>query len=126
MFLDKKYQNVMRNTSLFEGLGEKDLSQVINNTKLCSLKSDEVLFSQQQSATDFFLLVDGRIKLSLLSVEGTEKVVDFIAPGSTFAEAIILNGMKGYPVNATALSDSNVLRINAEVFTSILHASPKT
>jgi CRP-like cAMP-binding protein len=34
--------------------------------------------------------------------------------------------MKGYPVNATALSDSNVLRINAEVFTSILHASPKT
>jgi CRP-like cAMP-binding protein len=126
MLLDKKYQNVMRNNSLFKGLDEEYFKQVVDSTSICKLKVDEVLFRQQQSATDFFLLVDGRIKLSLLSIEGTEKVVDIIAPGTTFAEAIILNGMKGYPVNAVALLDTNVLRINAEVFTSILHSSPKT
>jgi len=126
MFSEQKFQDILRKNSLFEGLSEDDFQKLLSNTKLRQLKVDEVLFRKQQNATHFFLLVDGRIKLSLLSIEGSEKVVDIINPGITFAEAIILNGMEGYPLNAIALSETEVLCINADVFMDILKASPET
>lgn len=126
MFLDKTFQDFLRNNTLFESLREDDFKALLSNTKLRQLNADEVLFRKQQSATHFFLVVDGRIKLSLLSIEGSEKVVDIINPGMTFAEAIILNGMSGYPLNAIALSETKVLCINADTFMNILKASPET
>ncbi len=126
MLLDKKYQDAMRKSTLFEGLAEEDFSHVVNNTKLKALKAEEVLFRQQQSSNDFFFLLTGKMKLSLLSFDGAEKVVDIINEGNSFAEAVMFNGMPGYPVNAEALADSKVLCINAKTYTSILYNSPET
>lgn len=126
MLLEEKYQVLMRNNSLFESLNDKDFSEVVSNTKLCELKTDELLFRQKQPAKDFFFLVSGKMKLSLLSFDGTEKVVDIINAGNTFAEAIMFKGMPGFPVNAVALAKAQVLRINAETYTHILHNSPET
>jgi len=103
-----------------------DFNKVVEHTFPHDFKTGEVLFRQQEAATDFYLLLKGKVKLSLLSMEGSEKIVDIINEGSTFAEAIILRGMPGFPVNAVALSDSSVLRIDAEAYTDVLNNSPKT
>ncbi len=105
------------------GLEEKDFCQIVEGTSVSTLRGGETLFSQFQPATDFFFVVKGKIKISLLSIDGAEKVVDIINEGSTFAEAIILRGMNGYPVNSEAIGDSIVLKINAEVFLKILNTS---
>ncbi len=126
MFLEKKYQDILRENTLFKGLSENEFNDLVSHTRLRQLRVDEVLFSKHQAATHFFLLVDGRIKLSILSIEGAEKVVDIINPRMTFAEAIILNGASGYPLNAIALSDAEVICINADAFMNILKSSPKT
>ena len=126
MLLEKKYQDAMREAALFEGLDEKDFTKVVNNTKFTELKSDDILFRQQQPSSDFFFLLSGKMKLSLLSFDGTEKVVDIINEGNSFAEAVMFRGIPSYPVNAEALVDSKVLCINAKVYTSMLHNSPET
>ena len=123
--LDLVYQAAMRKNHLFMDIDESDFESIVQGTSASKIKSGQILFSQQQAATEFFLLVEGKIKITLLSIEGTEKVIDIIKPGSTFAEAIIFNGMKGYPVNSKALSDSIVLSINAENYTKVLSSSPK-
>lgn len=126
MLLEVKLQDSMRVCSLFRDLTKKEFMSVVEHTSVCDLKIDDMLFRQQDKATDFFLLIAGKIKLSLLSFEGTEKVIDIINPGMTFAEAIIFNKIPGFPVNATALAKSKVLRVNADVYTTILEGSPKT
>ena len=105
------------------GLGEKDFCQIIEGTSVSNLRSGETLFRQFQPATEFFFVVKGKIKISLLSIDGAEKVVDIINEGSTFAEAIILRGMDGYPVNSEAIGDTIVLKINAEKYTHVLSQS---
>lgn len=126
MLLDQKSQVAMRKATLFEGLRDEDFSKVVIDTKLKELKSDEVLFRQQQPSNDFFFLLSGKMKLSLLSFDGTEKVVDIINAGNSFAEAVMFSGIPGYPVNAEALADSKVLCINAETYRKILCKSPET
>ncbi len=120
-----EFREIMRKNPLFMELDEADFSIILRNTSLYSLKSGEVLFRQQQAANEFFLLVKGKMKLSLLSFEGTEKVIDIVNVGSTFAEAIIFRRMSGYPVNAQALASSTVLRIDKEAYIDILSKSPE-
>ena len=125
MTLDPRFYEIMRKNPLFMDLSEKDFLKVVAGTSSSKLKTGEALFRQFQPATDFFLVVQGKIKISLLSIEGTEKVVDIINEGTTFAEAIIFRGMEGYPVNSEALSDATVLRINAERYIEVLRGSPE-
>ncbi|GAA0426029.1 transcriptional regulator Dnr [Cocleimonas flava] len=121
--LNPEYKEAMRSNYLFMDIEEGDFATILQGTSVCELSAGEILFSQKQPATEFFLLVEGKIKISLLSFEGTQKVVDIINPGNTFAEVIILNGMEGYPVNAKALSNAKVLRINAEKYIQVLSNS---
>jgi len=123
--LDPEYQEAMRSNHLFMDIDQQDFDTIVQGTSARKLFTGETLFSQQQPASEFFMLVEGKIKITLLSSEGTEKVVDIIKPGSTFAEAIIFNGMQGYPVNSKALSEATVLRINAENYIQVLSNSPK-
>lgn len=118
-----EYQEVLKKVPLFMGLEERDFSQIIEGTRVSTLRGGEVLFSQFQPATDFFYVVKGKVKISLLSVDGAEKVVDIINDGSTFAEAIILRGMDGYPVNSEAIGDTIVLKINAQKYIQVLSQS---
>jgi CRP-like cAMP-binding protein len=126
MPLTVQYQEIMKKVPLFMGLDEKYFSQIVEGTSVSKLQGGDVLFRQFQPATDFFFVVKGKVKISLLSADGAEKVVDIINEGSTFAEAIILKGMNGYPVNSEAIGDAIVLRINAEVFLKILSTSTDT
>ena len=125
MSLAPKYQEILKAVPLIMNLTETDLIQVVNNTIVCNLKAGETLFRQNDPATEFFYVVDGRMKISLLSIEGGEKVVDIINAGNTFAEAIIFRGMGRYPVNSEALVDSTILRINADNYMTILKESPE-
>ena len=123
--LDPEYQQAMRSNHLFMDIDQHDFETIVQGTSARKLFTGETLFSQQQPASEFFMLVEGKIKITLSSSEGTEKVVDIIKPGNTFAEAIIFNGMQGYPVNSKALSEATVLRINAENYIQVLSNSPK-
>ena len=123
--LDPEYQQAMRSNHLFADMDQQDFESIVRGTLARKLYTGEILFTQQQPASDFFMLVEGKIKISLLSFDGAEKVVDIIKAGSTFAEAIIFNGMEGYPVNSKALDDSTVLRINAKDYIQVLSNSPK-
>jgi CRP-like cAMP-binding protein len=103
-----------------------ELTQITQASVFVRVASQQRLFEQGQTAKDFFLLVDGKIKLAFLSSEGFEKVVDVIHPGYSFAEAVMFFRQKKYPLNATALEHSKVLRINIDCYLKILESSPKS
>ena len=125
MPLESKYKELMRANPMFMDLTDEDFTQVVKKTSHSFHKTGEVLFRQHDVASEFFLLVTGTVKLSLLSFEGNEKVVNIVSESQTFAEAIIFNGAPFYPVNAEVLSDINILRINAENYIAILRHSPE-
>lgn len=58
----------------------------------------------------FHVVVVGQVKLFMLSPSGQEKVIELIAPGGSFAEALMFLG-KPCVVNAQALADSLLLSV---------------
>ena len=76
-----------------------------------SFDKGEILFHRGDTAEAFFFVESGQVELSLISRDGQKKIVEVIAHGRTFAEAIIFMGEGKFPVTSEALSDSVVYRI---------------
>ena len=115
----------IRKLHLFASLEEKQLDQICETASIVKLSTHQNLFFQGEAASSFYLLVSGQIKIYLLSPEGEEKIIDIIQPQKFFAEAVMFMEHQRYPVNATALTESEVLAFSNQAYRSIIENSPK-
>lgn len=111
---------------LFSELTEAQMDRVRRHSHVTDMIEGESLFFQGDSATSFYLVLSGRIKLFRVSPEGKEKVVEVMEDGATFAEALMFMDEPNYPVTATALSPSRVIGINCKDFKAMLRESMDT
>lgn len=109
---------------LFADLSSEQIDQIVKHTRIVELAEGEILFEQSQPAHEIFLLDSGQVKLALCSSEGNEKIIDLIAPGGTFGEAVMFSRQPAYPVSASAVVDSRLFCFNAKTYADILHQSP--
>jgi len=113
----------LRTCPLFQHLDEPTLSKVLDTTSMIQLTHDENLFEQGSRAQHIFLLESGYLKLARSSHVGNEKIVEFISPGESFAEAVMFSEISVYPVTATALVRSQVWCIESESYATLLRES---
>ncbi len=118
--------NELRKHILFSALSPEQLTLIARHSRITDVSEGEILFQQDQPAERFYRLCSGQIKLSRLSLEGTEHVIEIIHPGQPFAEAVIFMKKRVYPVNAEALVKSRVLAVDSATFLQILYDSRET
>lgn len=116
-------EQTIRNVYLFASLNDEQLSQLKQSMQIYQLAEGEFLFRQDDKASRFFVVLTGHIKLTRLSIEGMEKVIEFIAPKQSFAEAIMFMSRQVYPVNAQAIGNTTVISFENKVFLDILALS---
>lgn len=114
----------LKNSLLFSGLDDEGLKSLSTITVRRTLKKGETLFSEGENATGFYLLVSGSIKLCRISPDGREKVLHFVKPRETFAEAAFFGDGK-YPAEARCIEDGEVLFLPREGFMQIISSNPK-
>jgi len=123
MKLTPPQKNLLKRTFLFIDLPDDSFRKIVDQSRMLILKAGEKLFEQGQPVTDFFFLAEGQIKLTRLSAEGDEKVIEIINKGDSFAEAAVFGHFSGYPVNCFAIQKSVVFRICAKAYINELRSS---
>ncbi|HIJ95844.1 MAG TPA: Crp/Fnr family transcriptional regulator [Desulfuromonadales bacterium] len=108
---------------LFSGLNDADLRELATITVRRSFRKGESLFCEGESATGFYLLLSGSIKLCRISPDGREKVLHFVKPRETFAEAAFF-GNGTYPAEARAMESGEVLYLPREGFMALMARNP--
>lgn len=93
---------------LFAGLSRVQIEDVLKEAKSSRFARNALVFEQGAEATDFFLLLHGRVRASRLTPTGEQVVVRFVGPGELFGVAAAI-GKAVYPANAQAVVDSVVL-----------------
>ncbi|MES9956771.1 MAG: Crp/Fnr family transcriptional regulator [Sedimenticola sp.] len=111
---------------LFSSLNDGQLDRITSKARKISITGNSSLFEQGDSADRFFLLLEGKIKLYRLSPDGNEKIIEFVNPGQSFAEALMLMDRNTYPVSAMALSDAELISIESKAFSGLLRESVDT
>ena len=113
------YRQVLKNCLFFAGLSDDDLNALIAIARIKEHSKGELLFSEGEEATGFFVVLDGKVKVYKLSPEGKERILHIIHPGGTFAEAAIF-GDGLYPAYAEPLQPSTLCFLPKEGFLGLL------
>ncbi len=116
--------SLLKNSLLFSGLNEADLASLATITVRRSFAKGETLFSEGDGAAGFYLLVSGHIKMCRVSSDGREKVLHFVRPGETFAEAAFF-GDGTYPADARAVESGEVLFLPKQGFMELMTDKPQ-
>lgn len=109
----------LRDSALFGGFPPHHIEAVGRFTRIVHLREGEGLFAEGEPCGAIYVLVDGLIKLYVTTTQDREKVIEFVEPGDTFAEAALFSG-QGYPVSAQAVTDAKLLAVDAFAFSRYL------
>lgn len=115
---------LLKKSLLFSGLNDADLTALAVITVRRSFVKGETIFTEGEEATGFYLLVDGHLKLCRMSTDGREKVLHFVRPGETFAEAAFF-GDGRYPAEARALEPGEALFLPKQGFMALMGEKPQ-
>ncbi len=115
---------VLKRSLLFSGLNEADLGSLATIAVRRSFGKDETLFNEGEEATGFYLLISGLIKMCKVSTDGREKLLHFVRPGETFAEAAFF-GDGTYPADARSLEAGEVLFLPKNGFLELMSSNPQ-
>lgn len=97
--------------AIFAQLKNDQLLTILKNAKIINLKKDQMLFSQEQKVDNFYIVLDGLMKLSRLNSKGVEAIIKIIDNGS-------LNDIfsDNFSLSATAMKSTNLLTIPNDFF----------
>ncbi|MGD2084063.1 MAG: Crp/Fnr family transcriptional regulator [Chromatiales bacterium] len=109
---------------LFSPLSRPQLRDIAAAARLIRLAENEALFAQGEPAREFFLVVEGRMRLYLLSPAGNEKIVEIIEAGQSFAEAAAFFHEPRYPVWAASLTPCTLAAVDSRVYVETIMGAP--
>jgi CRP/FNR family transcriptional regulator, dissimilatory nitrate respiration regulator len=109
-----KTQQFLGNLPLFKELAPDEIHRIAAGTTELHLPRGEILFNKGDPCAGFHLVIYGQVKLSLVTPQGGEKVVEIVGPGHSFGEALMFMS-KPYVLMAQTLADSLLLHVSQQV-----------
>lgn len=101
----------LKKIDLFKNLAEDDLKELEPYIAQSSYKKKDSIFSEGEAPEWFYVVLSGKIKITKISHEGKEIILEIISPTDIFGGVAVLKNFP-YPANAVAMEDSDVLRIS--------------
>ncbi len=114
----------LKKCPLFSGLEDGEIAELGGISISKRYPKGALIFSEDQEAKGFFVVISGRVKIYKLSPEGKEQILHIISPGQTFAEAALFDGST-YPAFAESLAETRVLYFPKESFVNLIRKNPQ-
>jgi len=121
--MDQNDWNVVRSTPLFGAIPRESANRILDGLGARVYDRGVLLFEQGTSATCFYVVLDGWVKIYRTTPEGQETVVATFRRGESFAEASIFMGGR-YPVSAETVTPCRLVRVNGETLRRVIHDQP--
>lgn len=118
------HESIARNSLLLASAPEPVAEALLARATTARVAHGTTIFAQDDAADAIYIVLDGWVKLYRVTPSGTEAIVGVFTKGHSFGEAIALRGGH-YPVFAEAVTDCDLMRINAQVFLDLLIESPE-
>ena len=100
----------LKDLIVFQNLDPEELELLCTNSYAKFYEKGEVIFFENDSVKKLYLLVNGKVKLSMLSAEGKEKVLTILQEGDIFGELSLFDE-DPHPLTAEVMDDARLLII---------------
>ncbi len=114
----------LREVRLFRDLDDAARKDIVAGAGRARWARGERVFRQGAAARSFYVLVEGRVKLTKLTADGQLVLLRFVLPGEAFGGVSAL-GARQYPVSAEASEDASALAWNGKTVEALLRRHPQ-
>jgi CRP-like cAMP-binding protein len=101
----------LKKIELFKNLSDEDLKELDPYLMRESIKKKVEIFTEGDLPEWFYIVSKGKVKITKLSQEGKEIILEVISPTDIFGGVAVLRNFP-YPANAVAMEDSEILKIS--------------
>ena len=105
---------------LFKGLTAEAVRAVVAAGHPATRAAGEHFFEQGAPADAFYVLTDGRVKMTQITPEGHQVVLRLVSPGNPFG-GVAAFGEPAYPVGAEAIEPSTALAWDGHTMARLLN-----
>lgn len=119
-------REILRKIPIFASLSNVEIARLAQVTSLRLCRKDEVIFYEDEEGDFFFVILDGRVKVTLLGIPdrftrgyGREVLLSSLGPGDFFGEMALVDNE---PRSATAVAseETELLCIHRSDFQRVL------
>jgi CRP/FNR family transcriptional regulator, cyclic AMP receptor protein len=110
-------------SEIFGALYEDELKELARLGTTVRYPSGRTLFERGDPGDSLMVVLDGRVKISSLSAEGREVVLNFIDPGQVLGEIALLDG-KPRTAGATTLEPTELFVLKRQAVLGFLEEQP--
>jgi len=113
----------LKKIPIFSFLNDEELKEIQSYLIRERFKKKEEIFSEGDHPEWFYILLNGTVKITKLSYDGKEIIIELISPPDFFGGLAVLKGFP-YPANAIAMEDAEVLRVSRHDILMIIDRFP--
>jgi CRP-like cAMP-binding protein len=111
-------------TDLFRSLSEADRGAVAQQMREATYQSGQLIFGRGDPGEDLHLVVEGRVRLSVLSAEGRVLSFGHASRGDIFGDIAALDG-QARTADATALTQVTTMTLARPALKRLMEARPQ-
>lgn len=120
----KTIAELLARTALFGDLEQADRLAVVGRMRRVQFETNQMIFSRGDPGGEIYLVLDGRIRLSVLSAEGRELSFAHAGPGELFGEIATLDGGER-TAGATAIGPVAAMTLPQRALNDLIENNPK-
>jgi CRP/FNR family transcriptional regulator len=119
----KNFVNLISNIPLFNGLPAEQLDAICRLAAEKRYNKGQIIFSEGDETTGFFVIVEGRVKIYKVSSEGKEQILHIFEAGQSFGEVTVFTGQQ-MPAHAQTLANTHLLLFARNAFVDLVSSTP--
>lgn len=118
-----KPRQVISSSSLFQGLPEKDIDQIVAIAIERSYQKGESIFFEGEPGNGFYMVGEGKVKIFKMSLGGKEQILHIFGEGEIFGEVPVFHGMP-FPASSETLAATRLLFFPRDAFVALVTRNP--
>jgi CRP-like cAMP-binding protein len=115
---------ILARAPIFQGLDTAALQTILQASRRRQVKANTFFFHEGEPATLFYVLLEGRARLTQVTAEGHQVIVHYVGPGDGIGIIVALSSM-AYPVSAEAVEDCLALSWDTETILQLMLENPR-
>ncbi|MBE0428455.1 MAG: Crp/Fnr family transcriptional regulator [Thermoleophilia bacterium] len=114
----------LKRTPVFRGLSDEELDEIVPLLIERKLRGNTVVFHEGDTASAFYLVKTGRVKIYKVSPDGREQVLAILSDGQIFGDVPTFDGGP-YPATAETMDDTKIFLIPREDLLGVVRRHPE-
>lgn len=119
-----RVRDALEDSDVFGSLTDQELDALIACGTIQRVPANRMVFQKGDAGDAMAVVLTGRVKISALSGEGREAVINFVEPGRCFGELALLDG-KPRSADATAIEACELFLLKRRDLLAFLERRPE-